>query len=284
MTFSFISRSKIVLFCVVIFSLILITKLFLVQVINGENYSESADRQYFTPIGDIYERGDIFLESKDGQLILAATQATGFKIAINPSKIVDPELAYQKLAEIITLDYDNFIEKASKKDDPYEEVANRFSKEQADAISALKIPGVNIFKEKWRFYPGGILASHTLGLVGYKDTELGGRYGLERQYNKELTRYGKNPYVNFFAEVFSNINKTFFNTESGEGNIVTTIEPQVQSFLEKKLTEVKERYKVDSIGGIIMNPQDGSIYAMGVKTDFDPNDFSKDKNVSLFSN
>ena len=284
MTFSFISRSKIVLFCVVIFSLILITKLFLVQVINGENYSESADRQYFTPIGDIYERGDIFLESKDGQLILAATQATGFKIAINPSKIVDPELAYQKLAEIITLDYDNFIEKASKKDDPYEEVANRFSKEQADTISALKIPGVNIFKEKWRFYPGGILASHTLGLVGYKDTELGGRYGLERQYNKELTRYGKNPYVNFFAEVFSNINKTFFDTESGEGNIVTTIEPQVQSFLEKKLTEVKERYKVDSIGGIIMNPQDGSIYAMGVKPDFDPNDFSKVKNVSLFSN
>ena len=42
---------------------------------------------------------------------------------------------------------------------------------------------------------------------------------------------------------------------------MTTIEPQVQIFGEK-LTEVKDKYSIDSIGGIIMNPQDGSIYAL----------------------
>jgi len=143
---------------------------------------------------------------------------------------------------------------------------------------------VNIFKEKWRLYPGGSLASHTLGIVGYKGTELGGRYGLERQYNTELTWTNNNPYVNFFAEVFSNINKTLFESDKGEGNIVTTIEPEVQNFLEKKLTEVEGRYQADSIGGIIMNPMDGSIYALTVKPDFDPNDFSKVKKISTFSN
>ena len=47
-----------------------------------------------------------------------------------------------------------------------------------------------------------------------------------------------------------------------EGDIVTTIEPQVQNFLEQKLNEVKEKYQADSVGGIIMNPKDGSIYAL----------------------
>jgi len=283
MIYSFIFRSRIILFCIAIFSLVLILKLFEVQVIRGDAYSEFADRQYVTTGSNIYERGTIFFENKNGQLISAATQATGFKVAINPSKIIDVENIYQKLNKIIVLDHNDFLARATKTNDPYEEVANRLSRDQADAVSALKIPGLNISKEKWRFYPGGILASHVLGLVGYKDTEFGGRYGLERQYNVELTRGDNDFYVNFFAEVFSNINKTLFKNEVKEGDLVTTIEPEVQNFLEKKLTEVKNKYQIDSIGGIIMNPQDGSIYAMGVKPDFNPNDFSKTK-TATFSN
>ena len=258
------------------------------QVVRGNTYSESADRQYVTASGNIYERGTIFFQSKekDGKndLIAAATQTTGFKVAINPGKIIDTEDTYQKLSAIIAFSQDDFMAKAKKVNDPYEEIANHLSKEEADAISVLKIPGVSIFKEKWRFYPGGSLASHTLGLVGYKGDELGGRYGLERSYNKELSRNNNDPYVNFFAEVFSNINRTLFTDERGEGDVIITIEPTVQSFLEKKLKEVMERYQVDSVGGIIMNPVDGSIYALGSQPDFNPNDFSQVKKISTFGN
>ena len=284
MTYSPTLRSRIVLVCFLFFTLVLIAKIFLVQIVHGDDYSGSADRQYVTPADNIYERGTIFFQSKNGQLISAATQTTGFKLAIDPSKITDAESVYIKLSKITTLDHDDFLLRAGKAADSYEEIMHRLSKEEADAISILKIPGVNIFKEKWRLYPGGSLASHTLGIVGYKGTELGGRYGLERQYNTELTWTNNNPYVNFFAEVFSNINKTLFESDKGEGNIVTTIEPEVQNFLEKKLTEVEGRYQADSIGGIIMNPMDGSIYALTVKPDFDPNDFSKVKKISTFSN
>ena len=284
MTSSFIFRSRIVLFFVLVFSLILGAKLFLVQIVHGGAYSESADRQYATPAGDIYERGSIFFESKDGQLISAASQTFGFKLALDPGKITDRESVYKKLSEIIAIDYGDFMAKASKVEDPYEEVANRLSKEEADAVSLLKTRGLNIFKEKWRFYPGGSLASHALGLVGYQGVELGGRYGLERFYEKELNRNNKNPYVNFFAEIFANLNKTLFKDEVSEGDIVTTIEPEVQIFLEKRLEEVKERYQADSIGGIIMNPSDGSIYAMGAKPDFNPNDFSQIEKSSIFGN
>ncbi|MEK9182505.1 MAG: hypothetical protein AAB809_00310, partial [Patescibacteria group bacterium] len=222
MKYSFLRRTRIILFFIVSFALVLVVKLFFVQIVHSNSYGEIALHQYATPSSNIYERGNIYFSRKDGQLVSAATQTSGFKVAIDPSKIVDAESVYKKLSKIITLDQDEFLIKAKKKDDPYEEIIGRLNKERADAVSALKIPGLNIFKEKWRFYPGGVLASHALGLVGYKGAELGGRYGLEKQYNTELTRNNNNPYVNFFAEVFSNVRKTFFESDTREGDVVTT--------------------------------------------------------------
>ena len=284
MKFSFITRTRVIFFCILLFAIVLIAKLFLVQIVHSGDYSDRADRQYSTPSSNIFERGSIYFSRKDGQLVSAALQTTGFKVAIDPVKIIDKELTYNELSKIISLDHDVFLSKANKQNDPYEEIANSLSKEQADAITLLKISGLSIYKEKWRFYPGSSLAAQSLGFVAYKGDELAGRYGLERQYNNELSRNKNNPYINFFAEVFSNINKTLFNDEAMAGDIVTTIEPSVQNFLEKTIESVKEKYQIDSVGGIIMNPVDGSIYALSSKPDFDLNNFSKIKNVSTFSN
>lgn len=281
---SFLFRSRIIIFCIIFFAVVLLVKLFWIQIVHGNYYSNEADHNYMTPSTDIYERGTIYFERKDGELVSAATQTSGYKMAINASKIANAENTYQKLSKIVSFDYGDFINKAGQKDDPYEEIAHRLSKKEADAISGLKLSGISIFKEKWRFYPGNNLASHALGFVGYSGDELGGRYGLERQYDTLLARNADNPYVNFFAEVFSDINKTLFKNQEPEGDIITTIDHQVQSFLEKKLSEVKDKYQADSIGGIIMNPIDGSIYAMSAKPDFDPNNFSGIKQVSIFSN
>lgn len=259
------------------------TRLFWVQVVHGGYYSGEADRQYVTPARDIYERGTVYWQRRDGELISAAAQISGFKLAINPMKITDAAEVYEKVSAIVPLSREDFLSQAEKENDPYEEVAFRLTKEKADAVSALKIPGVSVFKEKWRSYSGESLASHTLGFVGYKGDELGGRYGLERQYDRELSRGKNEPYVNFFAEVFSNIQKSF-SEEEKEGDIITSIEPQVQSFLQDKLNEVKEKYSVDLVGGIIMDPRDGSIYALAALPDFDPNKFSEAKNNQIFSN
>ncbi len=281
---SFIFRTRVIFLFILIFAVILIAKLFFVQVIYSSDYIEKADRQYSTPSSNIFERGTIYFSRKDGQLVSAAMQTSGFKIAINPSKIRNKELVYEELSKKIKLNRDDFFRKAEKINDPYEEVAKHLSKAEADAVSLLKISGLSIYKEKWRFYPGSNLASQSIGFVAYKKNNLGGRYGLERQYNKELSRGKNNPYINFFAEVFSNIKESLFSNKSKAGDIVTTIEPFVQGFLEKTLENVKEKYNIDSIGGIIMNPTDGSIYALSNKPDFDLNNFSKVKNASIFSN
>src|SRR3989344_412198 len=223
MKFSFLFRSRVILFCLILFSLVLMSKLFLVQIMHGGAYGEEANRQYATPSSNIYERGTIYFMRKDGEPVSAATQTSGFKLAIEPTKIIDFENTYKKMSDIVAISRDDFLAKALKKNDPYEEVASHLSKEEADAVSELKLSG-------------------------------------------------------------ENINKTLFQNGVREGDVITTIEPSVQDFLEKKLRDVKEKYQVDSIGGIIMNPMDGSIYALGVKPDFDPNNFSKVKSTNTFSN
>ncbi len=284
MKFSFLSRNGTVTLGILLFALLLISRLFMVQIVHGNQYKENALRQYATPTSDIFERGTIFFENKDGGLVRAATQTLGFKIAINPGEVKDEAGTFEKLSSVIKIDKDEFLVKAGKKKDPYEEVANRLAKSEADSIEAMHIPGVYIYKEKWRFYPGSNLSSHTLGIVAYKGDDLSGRYGLEKEYNDILTRDESNPYVNFFAEVFSNINKKLLKNGKQSGDIVTTIDPAVEGFLEKKLEEVRAKYSIDSIGGIIINPTTGGIYAMAVKPDFDPNNFSKIKNATTFGN
>lgn len=269
---------------VFLFALLLITKLFFVQVVHGKEYSERADRQYATPAGDIFERGSIFFKQKSGQLVSAATLTTGFKLAINPKEIADAESAYGAVNGVIPIVHDQFLAKAGKKNDPYEEIATKLTKEEADKVNGFRIPGVYIYKEKWRFYPGEALASNALGFVAYNGDNLSGRYGLERYYNDVLSRNSGGLYVNFFAEVFSNISNSIFKDNQKEGDIVTTIDPVVENMLEKELGGVMDAWHSDYVGGIIINPKDGSIYAMANLPNFDLNNFSQVKNPLTFSN
>ena len=93
---------------------------------------------------------------------------------------------------------------------------------------------MELSRERWRVYPGEKLAANTLGFVGYSGDTFSGRYGLERYYDDTLKRDDGVAYVNFFAEIFSNINKVVSKDNQREGDIITSIEPTAQSFLKKK--------------------------------------------------
>jgi stage V sporulation protein D (sporulation-specific penicillin-binding protein) len=278
----FRSRIRIVAVVFFAFACILVTKLFFVQVVHSGSYADRADKQYATPVGDMFERGSIFFTSRDNTLVAAGTVMTGFKIAINPKNVTDAEALFLALTHYTKMPHDEFITRATKSNDPYEEVANHLSKEDADAVTAMKIPGVSIYKEKWRFYPGGTLASHTLGFVAYKGDDRVGQYGLEKFYNSVLSKPIGEAYVNFFAEVFSNIGKSF--TSQKNGDLVTTIDPAIQHMLEEEMHKTFEEWNADQMGAIIMDPRTGEIYAMADMPDFNLNDFKEVKNPYLYSN
>ncbi|MFC1730669.1 peptidoglycan D,D-transpeptidase FtsI family protein [candidate division KSB1 bacterium] len=282
---NFVLRIRFILGVVIFVALILLVRLYFVQIIHGEDFSVRADHQYVRPNQNLFDRGRIIFESKDGIPWSAATLKTGFTISINPSVLKDPESVYKSLSEIIELDSEIFFARASKVDDPYEEIARRVSTTTVAKIENLNIEGVQAHKERWRFYPGGSLAAQTVGFVGFQGDELSGRYGLERYYDDTLSRKANDLYVNFFAEIFSNVNKTIFKQDGGrEGDVVTTVEPSVQLFLERKLKEIDSEWNSRQTAGIIINPQNGEIYALGVYPNFDVNNFKEEEDPSVFSN
>ena len=279
---SFRARIKVVSVFIFMIASVLGVRLFFIQVINKNSYLERADRQYITPVGDIFNRGNIYFSKKDDSPVAAGTIMAGFRVAVCPKEISDSEALYLTLSEIIELNHDDFINKISKKTDPYEEIASHLTKETADQIANLHQPGVSVYKEKWRFYPGGSLASHTLGFLAYKGDDLVGQYGLERSYNTTLAKQSSEFYVNFFAEVFSNLHQIASATKTGD--VITTIEQTTQQVLESELKNTLEKWQADQIGGIIMDPNNGEIYAISAMPDFNLNEFKNVSNVSVYRN
>ncbi len=264
---------------------LLIGNLFVVQIIEGQAYSEKADRQYVVSDVRMFDRGSIFFTEENGNTLTAATLKSGYIIAINPKILQNSKGVFDSLSKIIKINSDSFFIKASKKNDPYEVIAKRVSKEDKEKIKALKINGIIISRERWRYYPAGKTASQVLGFVGYKGNKLVGRYGLEKYYEDILSRKDNTLFVNFFAEIFTNISKSLFgNKLKKEGDIYISIEPSVQELLENELTGIMKKWKSQSAGGIIIDPRNGKIYAMASIPDFNPNNFNKVKNPSFFRN
>lgn len=269
---------------VTLVGLVIIGRLFDLQIVNSENYKDRANRQFVTPKNSLFNRGAIYFSNKDGGRSVAASMQLTYKLAVNPKLITEPEKVFNSLNEITPIDKASFDEKISKKTDPYEEIAFRLDEDTANKINDLKISGVSVYKEKWRFYPSGDSASQLIGFVGFKGNSLIGRYGIERHYEEMLSRSNDGAYVNFFAEVFSTIGKSISNDNKEEGDIVLTIDPEVQKFAEEQLAKLSEKYSSQMAGVIIMNPQNGEIVAMASTPRFNPNDFKQVGDIGLFQN
>lgn len=268
---------------VLCFALLLLVRLYFVQIVHGDDYSARADHQYMRPGNLLYDRGSIFFSDKAGNKVAAARLKSGFEVYIEPKNIIDDRGVYLALAPLLSLDETAFLAKAAKKDDPYEEIAHEISTSTGAQIRDLELPGVRLLKEQWRYYPAGSLASQTIGFVAYRGDEFSGRYGLERYYDDVLSRDNSELYVNFFAELFANLN-VFSNKDRRSGHVVTSLEPSVQRYLEKVLKDVHTKWESRQTAGIIINPQDGSIYAMAVYPDFDLNHFRDVEDIAIFSN
>lgn len=276
-------RIRFISFGIIFVVLVLIVKLYSVQIVHGETFTEKADRQYIRPQNSVFDRGSLIFQTRDGENIDAATLQTGYTLTINPSIMENDEDVYNQLSSIVEIDKDDFMMRAAKDDDPYEEVAKRVSIEESEKIQDLDIKGVSLYKDKWRFYPGKTLASHLVGFISWKEDDLRGQYGLERYYNDVLSRNQESVYVNFFVELFSNIRETIAGKEF-EGSIVTTIEPTVQTFVEKEIEKVQDTWGSKQTGIIVMNPKNGEIYSMALHPTFDLNKFGEVDSVSIYNN
>lgn len=271
---------------ILLLAFFLIIRLYFVQIVHGKEYFLAAEHQYVSSSESLFNRGSIYFTRKDGTLISGATLATGFTIAIDPSHLTKTDEAYELISGLVpTVNKETFYASAAKKSDPYEVVAKQVSDEAGRKISASKIPGIIVERQRWRTYPAGNEAAQSIGLIAYDDDNtIAGRFGLERYYNDTLTKDGEGLFGNFFAELFANLDSIVTDARSArQGDVVTSIEPVVQEKLTQILGEINNQYGSTETGGIIMDPRTGEIIALDVNPSFDPNNF-KSENSNYFGN
>lgn len=278
-------RARIVYAGILIAAFVLAVSLYTIQVVKGSSYAAKADKQYVRPSSTLFDRGSIFFQSKNGIKAAAAGVGSGYLIYVNPSQIKDISQTYEALSQYIELDKIEFFNKAGNKGDLYYELAHKIDESAANKVKSLSLTGVGVVKETWRTYPGNGTASHELGLIGENSSGIvEGRYGLESTYESTLARAGIGSSVNVFAQLFSGVKDVVFGASSSYGDVVTTIEPTTQRYLEQILGQTSVKWNPDEIGGIIIDPNTGEIVAMASLPSFNPNDTSTVKNVSVFSN
>jgi len=257
----------------------LVLRLYYVQVLEGDEYAIKAERQFLHSSEVLFNRGSIYFTRKDGTLLSAATLATGFTIAINPTNLNNPEEAYSLIAQNIEgINKEAFLVSASKKGDPYEVVAKKVSDDVGRAIYEKKVPGIIVERQRWRLYPARDEAAQSIGFIAYADdNNLAGRTGLERYYNDSLERSGEGLFGNFFSRLFVDLDSIVVDARSArQGDVITSIEPIVQEKLSQVLKQISNQYGSRETGGIIMDPKTGEIIALDTFPTFDLNSFQSE--------
>jgi len=279
----FISRVRMLTACMVLVGIVIIGRLYLLQIVQGGLYLARADAQFMEPASPLPERDSIYFTDKDGDHIIAATLRSGFTLAVNPAKVTDVQALYTALNSLVPLDESDFTAKATKQGTQYSVIADHLDTALGQQLEQKQLPGVILAEDRWRYYPGNSLAAQEIGFVAYNGDTQEGRYGLEKQYQSTLNKSSDNIYANFFVQLFGAA-KGVISGAPQSGDVITTIEPAVQAELERELVAYDNTWHPASSGGIIMDPQTGAIYAMAVSPTFDLNNFGAQTDPLIFAN
>ncbi len=245
--------------------ILLICRVFYIQYFRGEPLQRLAyvqqtrDRLIKSRRGEITDRNGLPL----------AKNETVYSISVIYAQIKDPEVVAKSLSDILGLDYDSVLKKVKHRV-ALERIMTKVSAEKAEEIRNLRLEGVAVDEDVKRIYPEGSLASRVIGFVG-KDNQ--GIIGLESRYDEYL----KGSQGKILTETDARGRELNFGrkTRSAPENgktLVTTLDLNLQKYAEQLIENAIEAKSAKRGAIIIMNPQNGEIYAMASKPDFDLND------------
>ncbi len=282
--FSFRIRAYIIYIVFLGASLIIGIRLFILQLRYHEEYLAKAESQHQSVKTVEPERGEIFLQDKNGTLQPIAVNKYFPYLYVVPKEIDDPELVVDSLSEILNIPEDIIKSRVNKPNDPYELIAKRISTEAVKKITALNLKGIYIGEERLRFYPFGKLAADVIGFTKLDDNGyLKGEYGIEAKYDEILR--GRPGIINTLRDPAGNVFLQFQSSLPEPGaSLILTLDPNVQFKVEEILEETIIKW--DAVGGnaIVLEANSGKILALADYPTFDPNEFSKEKNLLAFKN
>jgi len=276
-------RINLILILITLFGVAIIGRLFFIQILNYEYWKALAQGQqkFFDQVqGD---RGEIFLQNKEGNLYTLASNKNWELVYISPEEITtkgqDSIETAKALSQILNLDEDLILEKIKKSGSLYELIKSKLTQEEIELLKKLNLPGVYLGSETLRYYPQENLAAHVSGFLGGDNI---GQYGVEGYYNDLLKgsegfQEGEKGAQGYLVKMTSDVVKR-------GSDLVLTLDYNIQFVAEKLLREAKENLGAESGQIIVGDPNSGRILAMANFPEFNPNEYWKETNLEIFKN
>jgi cell division protein FtsI (penicillin-binding protein 3) len=253
--------------CLLCFCFVLVLgRMFQLQVLKKEQLYKLAARQQHTQIPLVPKRGTIY-DSRGNELAVSIEVDSVYADA---RKVTEVEKTARELAAILEIDRQE-LKQRLKNHRSFEWVQRKISPKEVEQIKALRLSGVSFLKENRRFYPNSQLAAHLVGFVGLDSKGL---EGIEFQYDALLN--GANQVWTTARDALGReiaMGKTSFEKEDHYRNIILTIDKPIQHITETELGRGVEKWGAKGGMAIAMDPWSGKILAMASFPTFNPNQF-----------
>lgn len=260
-------RKRLLIVVIAFFTLLTIitVKLVSIMTMQADDYgyraraAQERERSIKAKRGSIYDRNGV---------VLAGNQAV-CSISVIYNQIEDPETVIRVLSEKLELPEEDVRRRVEKRS-VREKIKSNVDKELADEIRAMNLAGVMIDEDYKRYYPYSTLASHVLGFTG---SDNQGIVGLEVYYDDLLM--GENGSINTVTNArgieVENMAERRVEGTAGQ-NLVTSIDINIQQYITQKALEVLEKKQAKRVCIIVMNPQNGEIYALADVPEYNLNE------------
>ena len=231
----------------------------------ADYYSEKAEDLHERERDIKAARGKI-LDAKGNVL---ADNRTVCTISVIHSQIKDPEKVIRVLAEKLSLDAET-VRKKVEKVSSIERVRTNVDKTIGDEIREYAMEGVKVDEDYRRYYPYGSLASKVLGFTGGDNQ---GIIGLEVKYDEILSgEPGKILTVTDARGVELDGTGERRKEPVAGDTLRTSLDINIQEYVQQAALKVMEEKQAERVSILLMNPQNGEIYACANVPEFDLND------------
>lgn len=235
------------------------------MIARSDHYSKMADALHERERTIKASRGEIV--DRNGTVI--AANRTVCTVSVIHNQVKEPEKVVRELARILDLSEEE-VRKKVEKWSSREIIRTNVEKSVGDEIMNLGLSGVKVDEDYRRYYPYGSLASKVLGFTGADNQ---GIIGLEVMYEKYLK--GQDGLILTLSDAKGTElqNAAEERVEPIPGNTLTvSLDVNIQKYAEQAAYQVMEKKGAKAVSIIIMNPQNGEIYAMVNAPEFDLND------------
>jgi cell division protein FtsI/penicillin-binding protein 2 len=232
------------------------------------------------------ERGNIY----DRWANLLAGNKEMYEVGINYHNAnLDPKTIAEKLSEVLGLDYNYVLEKATQKNQSYVVVKNFVESEQIAQIKMIQedyqnhpakrrlgrdeIPP-NIDAVEWtphlvRTYPENTLGANVLGFYSFMEREQGKAYfGVEQKYDNILAGNA----IDMLVPVNPSSVQKMPDLPPGS-NLILTIDREIQLSMEDVIQRAVKHWGADAGTIIVVDPKTGEILAMATTPSLDLNKY-----------